>query len=221
MVGIEADASDGEIFAIIAGSGLSRYPVYDDSYDDIVGVLSSRTWLLNYRCQAPKPLRELMRPARFVPETVRADVLLRDMQRTKDHLAIVLDEYGGFSGVVSMEDLIEEIVGSIYDEFDAPDDEAIQKLEENLWRIAGDADIEDIEEALDIKLPEEREYDTLGGLVFSRLSSIPADGEEVEVDAEGLHIHTEPVVDHHVEWACVSVIPPQEPEEDEEEREAE
>ncbi len=192
VVGIEADASDGEIFAIIAGSGLSRYPVYDDS------------------------LRELMRPARFVPETVRADVLLRDMQRTKDHLAIVLDEYGGFSGVVSMEDLIEEIVGSIYDEFDAPDDDAIQKLEENLWRIAGDADIEDIEEALGVKLPEEREYDSLGGLVFSQLSSIPADGEEVTVDAEGLHIQTEPVIDHHVEWARVSVNAPP-PEENEEE----
>ncbi len=215
VVGIEADASDGEIFAIIAGSGLSRYPVYD-SYDDIVGILSSRTWLLNYRCQEPKPLRELMRPARFVPETVRADVLLRDMQRTKDHLAIVLDEYGGFSGVVSMEDLIEEIVGSIYDEFDAPDDDAIQKLEENLWRIAGDADIEDIEEALGVKLPEEREYDSLGGLVFSQLSSIPADGEEVTVDAEGLHIQTEPVIDHHVEWARVSVNAPP-PEENEEE----
>ncbi|MDL2254643.1 HlyC/CorC family transporter, partial [Ruminococcaceae bacterium OttesenSCG-928-I18] len=122
-------------------------------------------------------------------------------------MALVLDEYGGFSGLVTMEDIIEEIVGSIYDEFDAPDEPEIIKLEDNLWRIAGDADIEDIEEELKIKLPEDREYDSLGGLVFSNLSSIPDDGESITVDTNGLHIETEPVEDHHVEWARVSILP--------------
>lgn len=207
VTAVEADAEADEIISIIAESGLSRFPVYDDSLDDILGILSSRVYLLNLRETHPKTVRELLRPARFVPETVPADVLLRDMQQCKDHLALVLDEYGGFSGIVTMEDLIEEIVGNIYDEFDQAEDPDIRQLEDNLWHIAGDADIERIEEELGIKLPENREYDTLGGLVFSRLSAIPNDGEEVVVDAEGLHIHTEPVIDHHVEWAAVSILP--------------
>lgn len=207
VVAIEADAEPDEVVKIIAESGLSRFPVYDDSMDDILGILSSRVYLLNLRAKKPKSLRSLLREARFVPETVRADILLREMQQCNDHLAMVLDEYGGFSGIVTMEDLIEEIIGNIYDEFDAPEDDEIQQLGENSWRIAGDCDIEDIETALSVKLPEDREYDTLGGLVFSQLSTIPADGEEVQVEVEGLSIHTEPVVDHHVEYARVSVLP--------------
>lgn len=217
VVAIEADAEEDEVVQIIAESGMSRFPVYDDSYDDILGVLNSRSYLLNLRTEQPKSMRELLRPACFVPETVPAGTLLRDMQQRKDHLAIVLDEYGGFSGIVSLEDLIEEIVGNIYDEFDAPADDDIHEVGENLWRIAGDTDIEDIEDALGVKLPEEREYDTLGGLVFSTLSSIPDDGVEVDLEAFGMHIHTEPVVDHHVKWAQVSLLPPEEPPQEEEE----
>ncbi len=216
VVAIEADESVDDIVDIIAESGVSRFPVYDDSYDDILGVLNARTYLLNLRAKKPLPLRDMLRPACFVPETVKADVLLRDMQQRKDHMAIVLDEYGGFSGVVTLEDLIEEIVGNIYDEFDAPEDEAIVQVEENLWRIAGDTDIDTVEDELDVRMPSDREYDTLGGLVFSRLSSIPDDGKDIELDAEGLHIHTAPVEDHHVPWAMVSVIPPPEEEAGEE-----
>ncbi|MDL2325071.1 hemolysin family protein [Ruminococcaceae bacterium OttesenSCG-928-A16] len=214
VVSIEADAEPDEIVAIIAESGMSRFPVYDDSLDDILGILNSRTYLLNLRAGNPKTVRELLRPACFVPETVQADVLLRDMQQRKDHLALVLDEYGGFSGIVTMEDLIEEIVGNIYDEFDAPAEPDIYSLAENLWRIAGDTEIEMVERELGVELPTDREYDTLGGLVFSQLSSIPQEGEEVEVDVYGMHIHTEPIEDHHVEWAKVSLLPPpqQEPE---------
>ena len=207
VVSVEADASVEEIVKIIEESGMSRFPVYDDSLDDILGVLNSRTYLLNLRLEKPKEVRELLRPARFVPETVQADILLRDMKQQKDHFALVLDEYGGFSGVVSMEDLIEEIVGNIYDEFDALDEPEIYFLDDNLWRIAGDADIETVEDELKIKLPDDREYDTLGGLVFSQLSCIPHDGEEVEVEVHGLRIHTEPVQEHHVKWARVSLLP--------------
>lgn len=217
VVSIEADEEQDEVVRIIDESGMSRFPVYDDDYDDILGILNARTYLLNLREETPKPLRELLRPARFVPETVPSDTLLRDMQKSKDHLAIVVDEYGGFSGVVTMEDIIEEIVGNIYDEFDAPEPEEIFKLDENKWHIAGDVDIEDIEKELGIKLPEDREYDSLGGLVFSQLSSIPNDGETIVVDAEGLHIETEPVEDHHIQWAFVSINPPPEEETEDEE----
>ncbi len=207
VVSIEADADDDEIVQIILESGRTRFPVYDDSLDDILGVLSSRTYLLNLRAKSPKTVRELLRKPRFVPETVPIDVLLRDMQQYNEHLAMVLDEYGGFSGIVTLEDIIEEIVGNIYDEFDQPEDPDIQQLEQNLWRIAGDTEIERIEQELKIRLPEEREYDSLGGLVFSCLSTIPNDGERVRVEVEGLKIETEPVVDHHVEYALVSVLP--------------
>lgn len=215
VVSIEADALPDEVVNIIRKSGMSRFPVYDDTLDDILGVLNARTYLLNLREESPKSVRELLRPACFVPETVRADDLLRDMQRRKDHLALVLDEYGGFSGIVTMEDVIEEIIGSVYDEFDEPDEPEIYQVGENLWRVAGETDIETLEEELDVELPEGREYDTLGGLVFSQFTSIPDDGQEVEVEVYGMHIHTEPIEDHHVEWARISLLTPQ-PEEPEE-----
>lgn len=219
VVAIEADAEPDEIVGIIEESGMSRFPVYDDNLDNVLGILNSRTYLLNLRGGNKQTVRELLRPACFVPETVQADVLLRDMQQRKDHLALVLDEYGGFSGVVTLEDLIEEIVGNIYDEFDALVEAEIHRVSDNLWRIAGETDIEEIEQALDISLPEEREYDTLGGLVFSQLSSIPQEGEEVDIEVYGMHIHTEPIEDHHVEWAMVSLLekPEEEAEEESEE----
>lgn len=216
VVAIEADAEVDEVVQIIEESGMSRYPVYDDSLDDILGILNARTYLLNLRDEHPKTIRQMLRPACFVPETVPADTLLRDMQRRKDHMAVVVDEYGGFSGLVSMEDLIEEIVGSIYDEFDAAEEPEIRKIGENLWRVAGETDIEVLEEEFDVEMPEDREYDTLGGLVFSQLSAIPADGTEVDVEAYGLRIHTEPIEDHHVQWAKVSVLPKPVEEEEEE-----
>lgn len=118
MVMLSLQDSEEEIVDTIRASGLSRFPVCKDRADDVVGILATREYLLNTRQEQPKPLEELLRPAYFVPETVRADVLFRDMQSRKIHMALVVDEYGGISGLVTMEDLLEEIVGNIYDEFD-------------------------------------------------------------------------------------------------------
>ena len=134
---IQVDADGDEILDMIEETGLSRFPVYNDDIDDIIGVLNARDYLLNLRLPRPKSMRELLREANFVPESVRADVLFRDMQKRKIHLCIVVDEYGGTSGVVSMEDLLEEIVGNIYDEFDPQEEEEIRKLDDNLWRADG------------------------------------------------------------------------------------
>lgn len=211
VVSIEADALNDEVLAIIEESGLTRFPVYDDNLDNILGTLNTRDFLINLRnTSRPKTLRELLRPACFVPETVPSDVLLRDMQTRKNHLAIVLDEYGGMSGIVTMEDLIEEIVGNIYDEFDAPDEPELRKLGNDCWRVAGDLNIDTLAEEINIKIPEDRDYDTLGGLVFSQLSTIPQEGEEVHVEVYGLSIDTEPIEDHHVEWAKVCILPTEE-----------
>ncbi|MCI9351675.1 MAG: HlyC/CorC family transporter [Lawsonibacter sp.] len=205
MVTLPLDAEEGAILEIIRQSGLSRFPVYGEDIDDIVGVLSTREYLLNFQEADPKPLKELLRPAYFVPETVAADVLFRDMQGKKTHLALVVDEYGGTSGLVTLEDLLEELVGNIYDEFDPQEEQEIIALDDGRWRVSGSADLEELAEAMGFELPEdeERDYDTLGGLVFSQLSVIPEDGSRPAVDALGLHIQVEELCDRRVEWALV------------------
>ena len=213
MVMLWLEDSPEEIIKTIEDSGLSRFPVCDSDADDIVGILNTRIYLLNARRPEPKPLRDLLRPAYFVPESVRTDVLFRDMQSRKEHLAIVVDEYGGTSGLVTMEDLLEEIVGNIYDEFDPQDEQEIVPLGENLWRVAGWADLEDVGKALGVSFPEDEEADTLGGLVFAQLSVIPDNGSHPEVDVCGLHIVVEELNDRRVEWARVSKLPPAPPEE--------
>ena len=207
MVLIWADDTDQEIMDVIRSSGLSRFPVYEEDADDIIGILSTREYLLNARGSNPKSTRELLRPAYFVPESVCTDVLFRDMQNKKVHMAIVVDEYGGTSGLVTMEDLLEEIVGNIYDEFDPQEEKEIEKLGDNLWRIAGSCELEQVAEALDMEFPEDEESDTLGGLVFAQLSVIPEDGSQLEVDTCGLHIQVQNFNERRVEWALVSKLP--------------
>ena len=151
--------------------------------------------------------------AYFVPESVRTDKLFRDMQSRKIHLSIVVDEYGGTAGLVTMEDLLEEIVGNIYDEFDPQEDQEIIALGDNRWRIAGSAELDDVAEALDMEFPEDEESETLGGLVFAQLNVIPEDGSHPEVELYGLHIRVEELTDRRVEWATVTKLAPSEPKE--------
>ena len=215
VVMLWVDDPQEEIMETIRSSGLTRFPVYEEDTDDIIGILNTREYLLNAQEEKPKPLRELLREAYFVPETVRSDVLFRDMQSRKTHFAVVVDEYGGTSGIITMEDLIEELVGNIYDEFDPQDEQEIVLLEENLWRISGGASLEDIAEALEMEFPEDGEAETLGGLVFAKLDVIPADGTHPTVETDGLHIQVEELSDRRVEWAKVSKLEPaKEPEEE-------
>lgn len=209
MVTLALDDDEQTILDTIRQSGLSRFPVYEDDADDIVGVLSTREYLLNFHMEQPKPIRELLRPAYFVPETVPADVLFRDMQGKKTHMALVVDEYGGTSGLVTLEDLLEELVGNIYDEFDPLEEQDIIPLEDGRWRVSGSANLEDLFETMGLDLPdeeEERDYDTLGGLVFAQLSVIPEDGSRPTVEAMGLRIRVEELCDRRVEWAVVEQI---------------
>jgi len=205
---IWVDDPDQEILELIRSSGLTRFPVYEEDQDDIIGILNTRDYLLNARSESPQPLRQLLRKAYFVPETVRTDVLFRDMQSRKIHFAVVVDEYGGTSGIITMEDLIEELVGNIYDEFDPLDEQEIVPLGQDSWRIAGSASLEEVAEALGMEFPEEEEAETLGGLIFARLDVIPADGTHPAVDAYGLHIQVEELSDRRVEWANVTKTEP-------------
>lgn len=212
-------AETNEILETIRESGLSRFPVYDEDIDDIVGTLNARSFLLNAAMGHPRSLRELLHEAYFVPETVQADQLFRNMQMKKVHMAIVLDEYGGMSGIVTMEDLLEEIVGNIYDEFDPQTEAEIVRLSDDTWRISGAAALEDVAEALDIGLPLEEEYDTLGGLIFNQFTTIPQDGSTPEVEVDGLRIQVEKIEDHRVESAIVTKLPNKAAEDDEQDEE--
>lgn len=204
MVMVWAQAAHEDIVHAILTSGRSRFPVYREDADHIVGILNTRDFLLNAQEADPRPLAELLRPAYFVPESVRTDVLFRDMQGKKVHMAIVVDEYGGTSGLVTMEDLLEEIVGNIYDEFDPLEEKDIEQVEPGVWKVSGSCELKRVAGALEMEFPGGEEADTLGGLVFAQLSVIPEDGARIEVDACGLHIRVLNFTDRRVEWALVS-----------------
>ncbi len=213
ITAIDIESTDAEILETIRQSGLSRFPVYEGSIDNVLGILTTRDYLLSRADGRNVPLRALVRPAHFVPESVRTDVLFQEMQSRKQHMAIVVDEYGGTSGLITLEDLLEEIVGNIYDEFDPKEEPEITRLSGGRWRISGSAELESVANALDIQLPDDLEYDTLGGLVFSRLTEIPSDGEHPVVECFGLRISVEQIADRRVEWAVVEKLSAQ-PEDD-------
>lgn len=206
VTAIQVDEEPMNVLTTIMESGLSRFPVYGEDLDDVLGTITARDFLIYRATGAQKTLRELLRPAYFVPESVRTDVLLKDMQLRKTHIAIVVDEYGGTSGLVTLEDLLEEIVGNIYDEYDPLRPQDIQKINDTTYRIAGGTEIEMINETIHSRIPEDGEYDTLGGLVFSRLAAIPKDGAHPEVTCYGLKIRVEKLADRRVEWAVVEVL---------------
>ena len=206
VTALQVDAGNKEIMKTILESGLSRFPVYGEDLDDVLGTITTRDYLLALSTGGKKTLREILRPAYFVPESVRTDVLFRDMQKNKTHIAIVVDEYGGTSGLITMEDLLEEIVGNIYDEYDPPLPQEIQKIGENQYRIAGGALIEVINDALGLNLPTDAGFESLGGLIFSRMMTIPKDGTHPVVECYGLRIRAEEIVDRRVEWATVTVM---------------
>ena len=140
-----------------------------------------------------------------MPETLRAATLFKDMQQKKQHIAIVVDEYGQTGGIVTMEDLLEEIVGSIYDEFDTAEEPPVQKLGENLWRALGSARLDEISDATGVSFPEDADFDTLNGLILSRLNNIPRDGTTLDLEAFGLQIHVEKIAHKCVVSATLSL----------------
>lgn len=203
---IWVEDSTEEIIAMIDQTGLSRFPVYEEDLDHIIGTVSTREFLLNQQRESPLPLRSIIRAAHFVPETVRTDLLFRDMQRNKFHMAVVVDEYGGTSGLITMEDLLEEIVGNIYDEYDPQDQQEFEQLAEGRWRVAGTLDVETFNEKSGLELPVNEEYDTIGGLILSQMNSIPEDGSQPEVEVDGLRFKVESVSGKRIEWVEVQTI---------------
>lgn len=201
---VNINDTNDKIIEVIQASGFSRFPVYDDEIDNVVGILSARQFFLNLHNYPQKSLKEIMYAPFIVPETIRADVLFRKMQRNKNHLAVLVDEYGGFNGIVTLEDLLEEIVGNIYDENDFSETKDIIRIHKNLWKISGSTEIERINEALQIQIPTEEDFDTLNGLVFHALSVIPEDGSKFEIELYNLLIQVKKIEDHRILSALVS-----------------
>lgn len=207
VVAISVEDDWDEILHTIEESGRSRYPVYDEDLDDIVGILYARDFLLASSKGERTQIRDLLRPAYFVPESIHADTLFTDMQKKKIHIAVIIDEYGAMEGIVTMEDLVEEIVGNIYDEFDPEEEPEIVQLEDNLWKVTGNTTIDDLAKELDMELDmEEEDYDTVGGLIISLLQAIPEDGVNFDVEGFGLHIHVEDIQDRRIEKAYISKL---------------
>ena len=192
----------------IRDTGLSRFPVYDEAGEDILGILYAREYLLSATGGKKQPLRELLHVPYFVPESIHTDQLFRDMQKKKVHMAIVVDEYGNISGIITMEDLLEEIVGNIYDEFDQKEEPEAEKLGENKWRFPGDTPVEEIGEIMGVSLPESDDYDTIGGLILNRLGSIPKDGTVVDVETEGIAIRAERIKGRRIESVIIERLSP-------------
>jgi len=184
MVSLDAEAGLDQAIDRIVEEGHSRIPVYQETVDEIVGILYAKDLLPFLKDGgAPRPaVRSLLRSPVFVPESMSIDDLLHEFQRRKVHIAIVLDEYGGTAGLVTIEDLLEEIVGEIQDEYDV-EEPIVEKLSDTEARIDGRAAIEDLEDIFDLELAleDEDEYDTVGGLVFHRLGDVPEPGDVVDL----------------------------------------
>jgi len=178
MITVEADSTPRQALTLMLRNGFSRVPAFETSPDNIVGLVYAKD--IMRRLHGRKKdfgLQEILRPAIFVPESKKIAELLREMQRSKTHMAIVSDEYGDVAGLVTIEDLIEEIVGEIADEYDR-EDPPVQPVDGHTIRVNGHLTIEDLNEVLDSQLPNE-EWDTVGGLMAGVLGRIPALGDEV------------------------------------------
>jgi putative hemolysin len=188
---LPSSATLDEIINTIVAEGHSRIPIYEESIDNVVGILYAKD-LLPYLASGEKPdIRALLRTPLFVPESITVDDLLHSLQRRKVHIAIVLDEYGGTAGLVTIEDLIEEIVGEIQDEYDV-EEPMIEVISDSEARVDGRASVDDLGEHFGVEFDGEdkEQYDTVGGLVYHEIGGVPAVGDTVEVDGLTLTVES-------------------------------
>ncbi|MBQ3252660.1 MAG: HlyC/CorC family transporter [Oscillospiraceae bacterium] len=186
------------------------YPVCKDSPDNVVGILNAKDYF-RLAEKTKEAVVELVKPAFFVPDTVAADVLFRKMRQTRNSMSVVLDEYGGMVGIVTITDLLEELVGEITDEDtkaeEASDEPHMEQIGENTWAIIGSVELQQIEQMLNVDIAQE-DVDTLTGLVFGELDMIPDDGEQdIELEWKGLHIRITQVEDHRIAYAVITKLP--------------
>ena len=184
MVFVRRDESFSKLLPVVVESGHSRFPVMDEDRDDIVGILLAKDLLRLYSSDVRErfDIREYMRPVVFVPESKRLNVLLKEFRRNRNHMALVVDEYGGVSGLVTIEDVIEQIVGEIDDEFDVEDDHNIRKEAERQFTVRGVTRIDEFNEYFGAHLSEEEGFDTVAGLLMKEFGRLPRRGDAATID---------------------------------------
>lgn len=209
VVAVAADTSREEVAELFARTGYSRIPVYEENIDHIIGILYQKDFH-NAVWQTEKPIREAVRPVLFVAKNKKIDDLMKELQQKKLHIAIVMDEYGGTVGIVTLEDILEELVGEIWDEHDQVEEE-IRKTAETEYVVSGKANIEKVFEALG----REREFDvlTVSGWVMEQLGCIPAEGEGFKDD--GFRVTVTKMCGKRIGEVRIEVLPPQEREQPE------
>jgi putative hemolysin len=197
-----------ELIDLVLEEQYSRIPVYEEETDNIIGILFMKDLfkVMNNVEYENINIKAILRPAYFVPETKNIDILFRELQKSKNHLAILIDEYGGFSGIVTIEDLIEEVMGNIFDEYDEDyeSSEYIQKVDNSTYIVNGMVSIDEINERLDLKLPSEH-FDTVGGFVIDLIGSIPKEDEEHIVEYENLTFKVEKIDEKRIELIKVCI----------------
>ena len=184
MVYVRRDDPVTRILPTVVESGHSRFPVMEEDRDDIVGILLAKDLLrlCGHSEDERFDIREFMRPAVFVPESKRLDVLLKEFRGNRQHMAIVVDEYGGVAGLITIEDVIEQIVGEIDDEFDVDDDQNIRREADRQYLVRGVTRIEEFNEYFGARLPEEQGFETVAGLLMRQFGRLPRRGESATVD---------------------------------------
>ncbi len=212
------DDTDAEWADTIHESRHTLYPVCDGSADKVIGILNAKDYFRLEDRTRDSVLEHAVRPVYFIPETTKADVLFRNMKRDRHTLAVVVDEYGGMVGIVTIHDLIEELVGDLDHEDDPTVEDApfIEQTAEDEWHIHGNVRLDELEDATGRELTSDS-YDTFTGLIFDELSMIPEDGDHaIELNCLGLHIRIHRIEGHQIEEATVTLIPLAEDEDDDE-----
>ncbi|WMI82260.1 hemolysin family protein [Anaerotignum sp. MB30-C6] len=203
IVAIPFDASFIEIMKVISEEKYSRIVVYNDNIDNIIGLLHVKDvvkfFLSDELDKSKLNLMEILKKPFFVPFSKKTDELFQEMQREKVHMAIVIDEYGGTAGLVTMEDVIEEIVGNIFDEYDLEEEEEISIVDENTYRINGTTNLADVADLLQITFEDEEDYDTLGGYLIGRLGRIPEEQEKPEIVVDNWLFRIERIEEKRIE----------------------
>jgi CBS domain containing-hemolysin-like protein len=198
MVWIESNKSADQATSLAVRSGHSRIPVIGDNVDDVVGVVYLKDCVQRAHYSSSNgrdtAVAEVMRPAVFVPDSKPLDALLREMQRDRNHMTLLVDEYGAIAGLVTIEDVLEEIVGEIADEYDAAEVAPVEELGDNRFRVSARLPIEDVGELYDVEFDEHLDVDTVGGLLALELGRVPLPGSEVV--SHGLRLHAEGGPDH-------------------------
>ncbi len=198
---LESDSKD-KIDSIIRETKFSRYPVCKTGLNDIIGVLHIKDYFLN----KDKDIKDVVRPAYLVPETTLADDLFNKLKETKNTFAVVIDEYGNASGILTMEDLLEEIVGKIYDEHDNKEQEEFIELEPGKYLVSGEMNVSDLADKLDVEIEENEAYDTVGGLILSCLDYIPNDGTSLTVSKDNLNFEVIKVLHRRIIEVIITKI---------------